>query len=131
MGLSDYPVEAALAVSNLARAREFYEGQLGLDVADADDQGVRYRCGRGTGIFIYLSPANAGRSPATSAGWLVEDLDTTMTALESKGIAFARYDQPELKTDERGVFAGPGFRAAWLEDPDGNTLAVTEDPRRS
>ena len=125
MGLSDYPVEAALAVADLARARDFYESKLGLEPAEADDQGVRYRCGGGTGMFVYVSAANAGSSKATSAGWLVEDLDVTMDELESKGVVFARYDQPGLETDERGVFAGPGFRAAWIEDPDGNTLAIT------
>ncbi len=131
MGLSDYRVEAALAVSDLPRARGFYEGKLGLEPAEAEDQGVRYQCGRGTGVFIYLSPENAGRSPATMAGWLVDDLDATMSELESKGVVFERYDQPGLKTDERGVFAGPGFRAAWTRDPDGNTLALTEDPGRA
>ena len=127
MSLSDYPVEAALAVADLARARGFYEAKLGLIVADADDQGVRYRCGGGTGIFVYLSPENAGRSPATMAGWFVDDLDATMAELASHGVAFEHYDQPGLKTDEQGVFAGPGFRAAWLRDPDGNTLALTEN----
>ena len=129
MGLSNYRVEAALAVSDLDGARDFYEEKLGLDPVETDDQGVRYRCGGGTGVFIYLSPENAGKSPATIAGWLVDDLDATMGELASKGVSFAQYDQPGLKTDERGVFAGPGFRAAWMEDPDGNTLAVTEDLR--
>jgi hypothetical protein len=32
-----------------------------------------------------------------------------------------------MKTDEHGVFFGPGFRAAWMRDPDGNTLALTEN----
>ena len=33
MGLSEYKVAAALAVSDLDRAREFYEGKLGLSVS--------------------------------------------------------------------------------------------------
>jgi catechol 2,3-dioxygenase-like lactoylglutathione lyase family enzyme len=127
VGLSDHPVEAALAVADLARAREFYEAKLELTVADADEQGVRYRCGGGTGIFVYLSPENAGKSPATMAGWFVDDLDATMAELASHRVEFEQYDQPGLKTDEHGVFAGPGFRAAWMRDPDGNTLALTEN----
>jgi catechol 2,3-dioxygenase-like lactoylglutathione lyase family enzyme len=125
MGLSDFPVEAAIAVSDLERARHFDEQQLGLSAADAEDQGVRYRCGKGTGVFVYLSQENAGTSTATIAGWSVEDLDQTMSELSANGIEFECYDQPGLKTDERGVFEGPGFRAAWLRDPDGNTLAIT------
>ena len=126
MGLSNYPVEAAIAVSDLTRARDFYEAKLGLEPADADEHGVRYRCANGTGVFVYVSQENAGTSSATIAGWQVDDLGATMTELESKGIAFARYDQPGLKTDERGVFDAGAFRAAWVQDPDGNTLALTE-----
>jgi catechol 2,3-dioxygenase-like lactoylglutathione lyase family enzyme len=119
-------VEAAIAVSDLPRARAFYEGQLGLERSTVEEGGVRYECGEGTRIFIYESPENAGRSPATSAGFFVTDLDATMADLLNRGIAFEHYDQPGLVTDEAGVFAGPGFRAAWVRDPDGNTLAITE-----
>ena len=126
MGLRNCRVEAAAAVSDLERAKRFYEDQLGLVPGEADEQGVRYPCGQGTAIFIYLSPENAGRSPATLAGWFVDDLDQTMDDLASRGVTFERYDQPGIKTDERGVFDAGGFRAAWIKDPDGNTMALSE-----
>jgi catechol 2,3-dioxygenase-like lactoylglutathione lyase family enzyme len=126
MGLRDCSVEAVLAVSDLDRARRFYEQQLGLVPGDQEDEAVRYPCAGATAIFIYLSPENAGRSPATIAGWFVDDLDRTMDELGSRGVAFERYDQPGLKTDERGVFDGGDFKAAWIKDPDGNTMALTE-----
>jgi len=56
----------------------------------------------------------------------VSDLDETMEDLASRGVAFERYDQPGLKTDERGVFGARRFRAAWIMDPDGSTMALTE-----
>jgi catechol 2,3-dioxygenase-like lactoylglutathione lyase family enzyme len=126
MGLRDFTVEAALAVSDLDRARGFYEHQLGLGPGEEEEQAVRYPCGNGTRIFVYLSPDNAGKSPATLAGWFVDDLDETMHDLASRGVDFEQYDQPGLKTDERGVFHGGDFRAAWVKDPDGNTMALTE-----
>ena len=126
MGLNDHRVEAALAVSDLQRARRFYEDQLGLVPGETEEQGVRYPCAQGTGIFVYLSAENAGRSPATSAGWFVDDLDATMDELAARGVRFERYDQPGIKTDERGVFDAGRFRAVWVKDPDGNTLAITE-----
>jgi hypothetical protein len=49
-----------------------------------------------------------------------------MNELVERGAAFERYDQPGIKTDERGVFDAGRFRAAWLCDPDGNTLALTQ-----
>jgi catechol 2,3-dioxygenase-like lactoylglutathione lyase family enzyme len=128
MGLRDSRVDAVMAVSDLDRARRFYEDQLGLAPGEEDPgDGVRYECGEGTRIFVYASPENAGRSTATLAGWVVDDLDRTMDELASRGVVFEQYDQPGLKTDERGVFDAGGFRAAWIRDPDGNTMAITED----
>ena len=126
MGLRDHTIEAAMAVSDLDRARRFYEDQLGLVASEEEEQGVRYPCAQGSGIFVYLSPDNAGKSPATLAGWFVDDLDQTMDELASRGVVFERYDQPGIKTDERGVFDAGHFRAAWIKDPDGNTLALNE-----
>jgi catechol 2,3-dioxygenase-like lactoylglutathione lyase family enzyme len=125
MGLKDCEVEPAVAVSDLDRARGFYEGQLRLEPGDEEPGiSVRYPCGGGTRLFVYLAPDNAGRSTATLAGWSVDDLDATMAELASRGVAFERYDQPGLKTDEHGVFSTGDFRAAWMKDPDGNTFAI-------
>lgn len=126
MGLSEHRVEAAIAVSDLDRARRFYEDQLGLVAGEVEEQGVRYRCAEGTGVFVYLSPENAGTASATVAGWFVDDLDRTMDELAARGVAFERYDQPGITTDERGVFDAGRFRAAWVRDPDGNTIAISE-----
>src|SRR5215207_6448851 len=126
MGLSDHRVEAALAVSDLDQAKHFYEQQLGLVPDETEEQGVRYPCADGSGIFVYLSPENAGTSAATRAGWFVDDLEQTMDDLASRGVTFEHYDQPGLKTDERGVFNAGRFRAVWVTDPDGNTLAITQ-----
>ena len=94
MGLSECSVEALLAVSDLDRARRFYERQLGLVPGDEEEQAVRYPCAGETRILIYLSPENAGKSPATLAGWDVDDLDQTMDELASRGVVFEQYDQP-------------------------------------
>jgi catechol 2,3-dioxygenase-like lactoylglutathione lyase family enzyme len=126
MGLSDHRVEAAMAVSDLDRARHFYEDQLGLVPGEEEPQGVRYPCAQGSGVFVYLSPENAGQSSATLAGWSVDDLDQTMEELGSRGVVFERYDQPGIKTDPSGVFDAGRFRAVWVKDPDGNTIAITE-----
>jgi catechol 2,3-dioxygenase-like lactoylglutathione lyase family enzyme len=126
VGLSDCRVQAMAAVSDLDRARRFYEQQLGLVPGEEEEEVVTYPCPDGTAIGVYLSPANAGRSPATLAGWFVDELDQTMAELASRGVGFEQYDQPGLKTDERGVFDAGRFRAAWFKDPDGNTIALTE-----
>ena len=129
MRLNEGRVEAVAAVSDLARAREFYEQRLGLPPGVDEGGGVRYGAAQGTALFIYLSPENAGSSRATVAGWFVDDLDGTVDELAARGVTFEQYDQPPIKTDERGVFDNGRLRAAWVKDPDGNTIALTEARR--
>ena len=68
MGLSKYKVAAGLAVSDMDRAREFYEGKLDLSVGIDSGDNVQYQCGEGSVIHVYLSPEHAGKSTATLAG---------------------------------------------------------------
>ena len=75
MGLSRYKVAAAVAVSDMARAREFYEGRLGLSVGIDSVNNVQYRCAEGTVMHVYLSPKHAGKSTATLAGWGVDNIE--------------------------------------------------------
>jgi catechol 2,3-dioxygenase-like lactoylglutathione lyase family enzyme len=128
MGLSDSRVGAVVAVADLEAARRFYEDKLGLKPEGPEEQGVRYPCADGTALFVYPSPENAGQSPATVAGWAVDDFEATLDELEGRGVVFEQYDQPGIKTDERGVFDTGGFRVVWVKDPSGNTLAINEDP---
>ena len=125
MGLSDSPVSAAIAVSDMDRAKEFYEGKLGLSGGkDEVDGGVTYTCGDGTTIHPYPSPDNAGKSGATLAFWEVADVDTMVDELSGKGVTFEQYGEP-FNTDEKGIarFEGQGA-GAWFKDPDGNVLAL-------
>jgi catechol 2,3-dioxygenase-like lactoylglutathione lyase family enzyme len=129
MELKDCKVGALMAVSDLDAARRFYEDQLGLVAGEEEQEAVRYFCAEGTSLFVYLQPHNAGASSATLAGWTVDDLDQIMDGLRSRGVEFEQYDQPGIKTDERGVFDDGDFRAAWVKDPDGNTMAITQFSR--
>jgi catechol 2,3-dioxygenase-like lactoylglutathione lyase family enzyme len=132
MGLSEYKVAAAIAVSDMDSARAFYEGKLGLSPAtDHEPEDNRaYRCGEGSVIHVYSSPEHAGRSTATLAGWYVDDIERVVDELASKGVAFERYDEEPIITDDKGIatFEGGG-RVAYFKDPDGNTLSVAQKPR--
>ena len=68
MGLSNYEVAAGLAISDMDKAREFYEGKLGPLVGIDSRTNVHYRCGEGSVLHVYLSPEHAGKSTATLAG---------------------------------------------------------------
>ncbi len=79
MDLNDSQVIPVLAVSDMGTAPEFYEGKLGLPASDVQpDGGVQYPCGAGSSLYVYPSPANAGKSTATLAAFLVDDIDRTV-----------------------------------------------------
>lgn len=123
--LSDFAISAALPVSDLARARKFYEDTLGFQATQVNDEmgEVEYQSG-GVMFFLYAS-GSAGTNQATSAAWRVTGLDDMMADLRSKGVVFEEYDFPGLKT-ENGVLTAPNGRAAWFKDTEGNILALDE-----
>jgi catechol 2,3-dioxygenase-like lactoylglutathione lyase family enzyme len=128
MGLSDYKVGAVIAVSGMARARDFYEGKLGLSPgANGSEHMQTYECADGTGLLVYLSPDHAGKSTATLAGWAVDDVEELVDELSARGVVFEQYDQPGIKTNEKGIVEDGRFKAAWVRDPDGNTLAINQE----
>jgi catechol 2,3-dioxygenase-like lactoylglutathione lyase family enzyme len=127
MSLGKYRVAAAIAVSDMDRAKEFYEGKLGLSASTESDNNVAYRCAEGTVIQVYSSPGHAGKSTATLAGWYVDDIERVVDELTSRGVTFKRYDEGWLTTNEKGIatFEG-GTKVAYFMDPDGNTLSVVQ-----
>ena len=127
MGLSESRVGAAVAVSDMDRAKEFYEGKLGLSVVQAGADGSRlYASGGVTSLHVYPSPTHAGSSTATLATWYVDDVEQVVDELSSRGVTFEHYEG--LTTDARGISPKPGGgKVAWFKDPDGNTFAVEGD----
>jgi catechol 2,3-dioxygenase-like lactoylglutathione lyase family enzyme len=127
--LSRYKVSAGIAVSDMPRAREFYEGTLGLTVGTDSGDNVAYSCADGTSIHVFSSP-HAGNSTATLAGWLVANVEAVVDELASRGVRFERYDDGPIITDDKGIasFEG-GAKVAYFKDPDGNTLSLAEQGR--
>jgi catechol 2,3-dioxygenase-like lactoylglutathione lyase family enzyme len=131
MPLSDFPVRASIAVSDIGEAVDFYEGKLGLPLvqsgpsANVTDGSRIYRSGGEAALNVFQS-TTAGTSEATMATWYVDDLESIVDELTTAGVRFVRYDQ--LEHDRRGITdrAGGG-RIAWFQDPDGNTFAIESD----
>ena len=118
-----------IPVSDLARARRFYEETVGLQPAEEFAGGVIYECGDGSWVFMYPS-AGAGTSRASTAFWDVEDVEAEVAALRSRGVVFEDYDLPGLKT-VNGIATGGGAKTAWFKDSEGNILAVSQRVNRT
>jgi len=125
MGLSDGKVTAAIAVTDIARAVEFYEGKLGLTASGGDepDGGRTYECGGGTSLHVFPSPM-ARASGATVAGWRVDDVEGTIDDLTAQGATPEQYSEGPFATDAKGLARMGEFVGAWVKDPDGNVLSI-------
>ena len=71
--LKNAPIVPYIPVADVARARTFYEGTLGLEAKEVYAGGVIYECGKGSWVFMYPS-AGAGTSKASTAFWQVDDV---------------------------------------------------------
>jgi len=120
--LADASFIGFVPVRDLAVARAFYEGTLGLPVVDDTPFALVLDAG-GTMLRVTPVPGLAAR-PFTVAGWNVPDIGAVVSALAGRGVQFARYDG--LTQDDLGIWTTPGGdRVAWFTDPDGNTLSLT------
>ena len=88
MPLSDHRMNTSIAVTDMTRAEQFYEGKLGLvpEQTGADGSKV-YATGGRESLHVYPSPDHAGRSTATLATWSVDDVEQMVkAALDPAGI---------------------------------------------
>ena len=121
--LRDAPIRAYIPASDIARARKFYEGTVGLTPKVEYAGGVIYECG-GAEVFMYPTK-NAGTSKASQAYWQVSDVEAEVTALKARGVKFEEYDMPGM-TMKNSIATGGGAKTAWFKDTEGNILAVSQ-----
>jgi len=121
--LSTAPLRAYIPVSNLQRARKFYEETLGLKPGELYGGGVIYRCGE-TEAFLYQTP-NAGTSKASQAFLQVADVEAEVAELKARGVVFEEYDMPGIKM-QNSIATGGGAKTAWFKDSEGNIMAVSQ-----
>jgi catechol 2,3-dioxygenase-like lactoylglutathione lyase family enzyme len=122
--LSKYDAIATVAVKNLAAAKEFYEGTLGLKQIDAEGDEVAVYQNGDSRLNVYRSQF-AGTNKATAVTWAVDDVEGEVRELKSKGVAFEHYDMPELKLKgDVHVADGADLKVAWFKDPDGNIFSI-------
>jgi catechol 2,3-dioxygenase-like lactoylglutathione lyase family enzyme len=115
---------SGFAVDDVEKAREFYEGALGIEVSEENGL-VNLKLAGGRDTLIYPKP---DFTPATYTilNFPVPDIDEAVDELTKRGVRFERYEG--FDQDEKGVWRGEGGPPiAWFTDPAGNILAVLED----
>jgi catechol 2,3-dioxygenase-like lactoylglutathione lyase family enzyme len=121
--LADSRAFSGFAVPDIAAARQFYEGTLGLKTSEENGLLTLHLAGdRPT--LIYPKPDH---QPAnyTILNFPVDDIDRAVEELSARGVRFERYDG--FGQDEKGIARDPGGPPiAWFKDPAGNILAVLQ-----
>jgi predicted enzyme related to lactoylglutathione lyase len=115
---------SGFSVDDLAAAREFYGGVLGIEVSEANGLLTLHLHG-GRDVLVYPKP-NHVPATFTILNFPVHDIDAAVADLSAQGVRFERYDG--LAQDDRGIQRDPnGPPIAWFTDPAGNVLAVLQD----
>jgi catechol 2,3-dioxygenase-like lactoylglutathione lyase family enzyme len=116
---------SGFAVDDIDRAREFYEGVLGLRVTpEMGGMLLNLQLPGDRDTMVYAKP---DFEPATYTilNFQVEDIDAAVEQLIASDVEmelFEGFDQ-----DDRGIARHPeGPPIAWFRDPAGNILSVLE-----
>ena len=116
----------SFAVDDVPKAREFYGETLGLGVSvlDEDHGLISLQLAGGRETLVYRKD---DFTPATYTilNFAVDDVDSAVDDLSSRGVSFERYDG--FDQDEKGIARGEGPDIAWFKDPAGNILAVLQE----
>lgn len=102
-------------VTDMKRAKAFYEDVLGLSVGYESDTWTEIRAPESsTYIGLHFTTQTPGNG--TEISFLVDDIEEAATNLKKKGVKFVS----EI------VQAAPGKRVVHFVDPDGNPLSLYE-----
>ena len=124
-GLIDCEVTCMLPVRDLDRARTFSEACLGLTPQGLRPDGkFTYRLG-GTTLALFPKPEGT-KAEHTALSFRVPRIEPAVATLKARGVRFADYDYPGLKTVNHVCVLG-SEKAAWFEDTEGNILCIHED----
>ena len=112
--------QISVRVRDPQRAKAFYRDALGLPLLYEAGPTAFFACGP---VRLMLGPAEAAEfdHPASVIYYKVADLDAAYAELRSRGVAFR--DAPHRVYRLAGVEGWMAF----LQDPDGNTLALMSE----
>ena len=121
--ITDAPIHPSLAVSDLAKSREWYADKLGWEPTVEPPGVLVYELAPDAAFTLFETPF-AGTAKNTVMNWNVDDTGAEVARLRDRGVTFEDYDFGDIKTVD-GIMTDPeGGQNAWFKDPDGNIIAV-------
>ncbi len=121
--LTNNKLKAFVSTTQPDKAREFYEGKLGLKLLSEDSFGMEFEA---SGAHLRISIVEKLiPQPFTVLGWDTDDIISAISMLKEKGITFERFTF--IDQDAEDIWTAPGgTRVAWFKDPDGNILSISD-----
>ena len=120
-----FHIAPIVAVTDLERARAFYEDQLGLEGRAAPGGGWVLAGDHGTVLNLLADVADAGSASWPVATIRVDDVHAVVRILRDRGVPFLGPGDLPFELDDDGVSVGQdGLAVAWMRDPDGSILTI-------
>jgi catechol 2,3-dioxygenase-like lactoylglutathione lyase family enzyme len=123
--LTHATVTTMLPVIDMARARAFYEGSLGLKPEGFKPDGKFVYSVSGSALALFPKPEGT-KADHTAISFKVPDIAASIAELKKAGVRFEDYEFPGLKTVDHVCVLG-AEKAAWFKDTEGNYLCIHED----
>jgi len=118
--LQDSKAFSGFSAPDIARAKEFYAGTLGLRVSEENGMLTLHLAGdRDTLIYPKTDHVPA---EFTILNFPVDDIDVAVDELTARGVEFIKYEW----VDPKGINRRGGPPIAWFTDPGGNILSVLQ-----
>ena len=117
---ADTKAFSGFSVGDIPKAREFYEGTLGLRVSEANGMLTLHIAGD-RDVLVYPKP-NHEPATYTILNFPVADVEAAVDGLVERGVTFEHLPG----TDEKGNNRAGGPLIAWFKDPAGNWLSVIQ-----
>jgi catechol 2,3-dioxygenase-like lactoylglutathione lyase family enzyme len=116
---------SSFSVNDIQKAKEFYGKTLGLELSNGPEGTLVFPLGGDAKALMY---PKSNHQPATFTvlNFPVDNVEKTVDELTQRGVRFEVYNEPDLKTDARGIHRDRGPKIAWFKDPAGNILSVLE-----
>lgn len=123
--LANSPVFPSIRVKSIKKVRDFYVDKLGLKAIYEKPGELLVLAGNNSRIYFYEGKPSVPEH--TVAVFYVNDIYKIIDALNKKGVKCEQYDFGEnMKTDKKGVIDYGGKKGAWIKDPEGHVLGLSQ-----
>jgi catechol 2,3-dioxygenase-like lactoylglutathione lyase family enzyme len=112
------------STANSDKSKAFYQNSLGLRFVHECPLVLVFESGN---TLLRLSKVKETKPDPSMMGWEVKDINGTVLELRERGISMEKMEK--LAQNELGIWTSPmGTKVAWIKDPDGNLLSLSQAP---